>query len=42
MVDAINFKIYLLSSSKPMANRKKKKGRQKYKNLNILRAKRVF
>ena len=33
--DVINFKIYLGSISKAMAEREKKKGRRKYKNLNI-------
>ena len=38
-----NFKIYFCSSSKAMADREKKRGRQKYKiNLNILRTKRDF
>ena len=36
------FKIYLQSSSKAMADREKKREGQKYKNLNILRTKRVF
>ena len=36
------FKIYLQSSSKEMADREKKREEQKYKNLNILRTKRVF
>ena len=40
--DVINFKIFLGSSSKAMGDRKKKKGRQKYKNLSILRMKRAF
>ena len=31
----INFKIYLGSSSQAMADREKKRGRWKYKNLNI-------
>ena len=38
----INFKIYLVSSSKAMADGEKKKGRWKYKNLNISRTKRAF
>ena len=37
----INFKIYLGSTSKAMADREKKRGRQKHKNLNILRTKRA-
>ena len=40
--DTINFKIYLGSSSKAMADREKKRGRWKYKNLNISRTKRAF
>ena len=34
--------IYLESTSKAMADREKKRGRWKYKNLNILRTKRAF
>ena len=34
--------IYLGATSKAMADREKKGGRQKYKNLNILRTKRAF
>ena len=37
----INFKIYLQTTSKAMAD-KEKKGRWKYKNLNISRTKRAF
>ena len=40
--DVINFKIFLGSSSEAMADREKKRGRKKYKNLNILRTKRAF
>ena len=40
--DVINFKIYLGSSSAAMADREKKRGRWKYKNLNMLRMKRAF
>ena len=40
--NVINFKIYLGSGSKAMADREKKKGRWKYKNLNVLRTKRAF
>ena len=39
--DVINFKVYLQSSSKAMADRKKKRGGRKYKNLNISRTKRA-
>ena len=35
-------KIYLRTTSKPMAEMEKKMGRQKYKNLNILRMKKSF
>ena len=35
----INFKIFLGSTSKAMADREKKRGRRKYKNLNIPRTK---
>ena len=38
----INFKIFLVSTSKAMADRKKKRKRQKHKNLNISSTKRVF
>ena len=38
----MNFKIFRESNSKAMADRKKKRGRGKYKNLNILRMKRAF
>ena len=37
--DVIRFKIFLGSTSKAMADREKKRGRQKYKNLNISRTK---
>ena len=37
-----NFKIYLQSSSKIMVDKEKKRGRCKYKNLNILITKRAF
>ena len=40
--DVINFKIFLGSTAKAMADRGKKRGRQKYKNLNISRTKRAF
>ena len=40
--DAIHFKIFLGSSSKAIVDREKKKGRWKYKNLNISRTKRAF
>ena len=40
--DVINFKIYLRSVSKAMADREKKRRRWKYKNLNILRMKNAF
>ena len=40
--DAINFKIYIRSCSKVMADREKKKGRPKYKNLNISGTKKAF
>ena len=40
--DVINFKIYLGSSSKAIAGREKKRGRWKYKYLNISRTKRAF
>ena len=36
------FNIYLRSTSKAMADREKKRGRWKYKNLNISRTKRAF
>ena len=38
----MNFKDFLESTSKAMADREKKSGRQKYKNLNISRTKIVF
>ena len=37
-----NYKIYVESTSKAMADREKKRGRQEYKNLNISRMKRAF
>ena len=40
--DVINFKIYLGSSSQAMSDREKKRGRWKYRNLNISRTKRAF
>ena len=40
--DVINFKIYFGPISKEMADREKKWGRQKYKNLNISRMERAF
>ena len=40
--DVISFKIYLQSTSKAMHEKKKKGGRRKYKNYNILRMKRAF
>ena len=36
------FKIFLGSTTKAMADREKKRGRQKYKNLNISRTKTAF
>ena len=39
--DGISFKIYLQSSSQAMADNYKKRRRWKYKNLNILRRKKV-
>ena len=38
----INFKIYLRTTSKAMADREKKRGRWKCKNLNISRTKKAF
>ena len=38
----MNFKIYLRSSSKAMADREKKRGRRNYENLNISRTKIAF
>ena len=38
----MNFKIYLGSSSKAMADREKKRERWKHKKLNISRKKRAF
>ena len=40
--DVINFKIYLRSTPKAVADSGKKKGRRKYKKLNISRTKRAF
>ena len=40
--DIINFKIFLGPTSKAVADRGKKRGRRKYKNLNISRTKRAF
>ena len=40
--DIINFKIFLESTSKAMADREKNRGRRKYKNLNISRTKRAL
>ena len=40
--DIINLKISVESTPKAMANKEKKRGRRKYKNLNISRRKRVF
>ena len=40
--DVINFEIYLQTTSKHMADREKKRGRRKYKNLNMSRKKRAF
>ena len=40
--DVINFKIYLRSSPKAMADREKKMGGQKNQNLDIPRTKRAF
>ena len=40
--DVINFKIYLGSTFKAMADTEKKKGRRKYKQLNISTTKRAF
>ena len=38
----LNFKIYLRTNSEAMADKEKKRGRRKYKNLNISRTKRAF
>ena len=38
----MNIKIFLESTSKAMADKEKKRGRRKYKNLNISRPKRAF
>ena len=40
--DVINFEIYFGSSTKATAGREKKRGRWKYKDLNICRTKRAF
>ena len=40
--DIINLKISVESTPKAMANKEKKRGRRKYKNLNISRRIRVF
>ena len=40
--DVINLKIYLGSTSKAMADRQKKRGRRKYKYLNILKTEKGF
>ena len=40
--DIINFKIFLESTSKEMADRENKRGRQKHKNLKTSRTKRAF
>ena len=40
--DVINFKIFPGSISKAMADMEKKRGKRKYKNLNISRTKRAF
>ena len=40
--DIKNLKIYLQTTSKAIADREKKTGKQKYKNLNISRMKRAF
>ena len=40
--DVINFKMYLRSNSKATGDKEKKRGRRKYKNLNILWTKRAF
>ena len=43
LVDGIiNFKIYLWSTSKAVADKEKKMGRREYKNLNTLRMERAF
>ena len=41
-VDDINFKVFLGSTSKAMADGEKKRGRRKYTKLNISRTKRAF
>ena len=40
--DIMNFKIFLGSISKAMADKEKKRGGPKYKNFNISRMKRAF
>ena len=40
--DGTNYKIYVGSRFKAMADMEKKRGRRKYKNLNISRTKRAF
>ena len=40
--DVVNVTIFLGSTSKAISDGEKKRGRQKYRNLNILRTKRVF
>ena len=40
--DVINFKIFIESTSQAMADREKKRGRRKYKNVNISRTERAF
>ena len=40
--DVINSKIYLQTTSKTITDREKKRGRQKYKKLNISRSKIFF
>ena len=42
VVDIINLKISIQTTSNAMADREKKNGRRKYKNLNMLRTKRAF
>ena len=42
MQSYINLKIFLGSISKAMADREKKEGRRKYKNLNISRTKSAY
>ena len=40
--DVTNLKIFLGSTSKAMADKERKRGRRKYKNLNISRTKIAF